>query len=1074
MELKGRASMIQQARNAPLGESEEDCHTAARALMMLQMAVEEMESLPENQKTRLGDHHDLGEYVQDLSSRLGWLADGDEDLPVHSKGRSPSQPYIVAPRPGSGGADGQRASLVGHRSSMVAGHGTVGGRASILRQHGGASTRIAEDESPTRADDSVNQASSSVGRSSLVVAGSSAPGGNRGLLTEMKELDGGDHGAVAPSPARAGGAGSPEKARGGKGTSPRAGRGASPRPNAVAKVGFDFTSVDQLKSIFKEVDEDGNGQLDPSELQKVFEKCGRDFITEDVIKEFIGDFDNDGNGQLSFGEFVKVWNSTATHPVLMQAMRDGVQELARAPKKKVIGSSWMVLHPHAPVHADWELWITIMLVITLILLPLTLGFEKLACRLFYVNLTIDAMFMLDIFKQFNTGYADDNQSIILDRLRISIRYLKGYFSFDLVASFPYDVLSWGQQCKDGDQKYARAARLLKLVRLFRIMKLFRLLRFSKTFTLLRNTIMHYEDRYHVVIPESLIKMGQLLILLLLGAHWIGCIQFMIVAQAGFPRDSWVRFAKLENAPVARQYLWAYYKALAQMIVIGFEVPAAVNQSCETIQQWCAVEHWLTLVSLYFGAIFYSLLISNISMIVLSTNVGARTYRDKVQQVNEYMRSKSLPASLRDKVKDFYTVQYSEGKMFDEDKILRELSPSLRNEILAYNTRDLFSKVPLLFTAPEQFVKAIVPQLSLSVGLEGEKMIHENTTGDKMYFIYSGVCDITQGHGEKATTIETIADGCYFGDCAVILGCQRTANVATRTVSIVYSMSQAGLKDAIEHAPPDIIKYIRNVAKARRDRMQHYRRYGRDGLDTSGLILDDQEDTKTEMYRDCLRQKMEILSEQQAFEEEFGDDVASLITTLDVTPKPRFSVVARLTNRGGNRGAEEEQQRPMSPSGARERLQSMFGGRAAVPGAGSRVYADGGTAPGAGVSMRNRGTVVANRRSSQVQSDADARANRRGSANGGSIRRREGTITAGKFKPPGQKPPPHIARLRARQQAQKKNRNSVISRHDQSGEVPIFQRTLSQVVHKKEEDVVAPLLSQSRRRTDRRTTMQGAL
>ena len=36
----------------------------------------------------------------------------------------------------------------------------------------------------------------------------------------------------------------------------------------------------------------------------------------------------------------------------------------------------------------------------------------------------------------------------------SVRYLKSLFLFDLVSSFPYDVISWGDQCKATDQRYA--------------------------------------------------------------------------------------------------------------------------------------------------------------------------------------------------------------------------------------------------------------------------------------------------------------------------------------------------------------------------------------------------------------------------------------------------------------------------------------------------------------------------------------------------------------------------------------------------------------------------------------------
>ena len=400
---------------------DESCHTAARALMMLQMAVEEMESLPRGARLRLSDHNDLGEYVGDLSSRLQWLADGDDDEAAqvvsaqHPKGaKRMSQPYIVGPRPGTAGS--ARSSTHERNEETKA---ADGGRSEskgidfldVDRE------RRALDGAPA----SPPSSSSPPAKKTVGFKGSPRPGDSP--KPEGK--------ALSPS------------AKKSKAKSQESGLKAVPAKKDSTI--FNFTSVDQLKTIFNEVDINGDGQLDPTELQKVFEKCGRDFITESVITEFIDDFDNDGNGQLSFGEFVKVWNSTATHPVLMQAMRDGVQELAKAPKKKIVGSSWMVMHPHAPVHADWELWITLMLVFTLILLPLTLAFEQMACSLFYLTLTIDFFFIMDVIKQFNTGYVDENTTVIMSRYRISVRYLKGYFSFDLVSSFPYDVISWGSQ-----------------------------------------------------------------------------------------------------------------------------------------------------------------------------------------------------------------------------------------------------------------------------------------------------------------------------------------------------------------------------------------------------------------------------------------------------------------------------------------------------------------------------------------------------------------------------------------------------------------------------------------------------
>jgi hyperpolarization activated cyclic nucleotide-gated potassium channel 2 len=44
-------------------------------------------------------------------------------------------------------------------------------------------------------------------------------------------------------------------------------------------------------------------------------------------------------------------------------------------------------------------------------------------------------------------------------------------------------------------------------------------------------------------------------LMMLMAHWSGCIQFLVPMLQGFPRDSWVVINELEHAPWFEQYTW---------------------------------------------------------------------------------------------------------------------------------------------------------------------------------------------------------------------------------------------------------------------------------------------------------------------------------------------------------------------------------------------------------------------------------------------------------------------------------------------------------------------------------------
>ena len=129
-----------------------------------------------------------------------------------------------------------------------------------------------------------------------------------------------------------------------------------------------------------------------------------------------------------------------------------------------------------------------------------------------------------------------------------------------------------------------------------------------------------------------------------------------------------------------------------------------NVGCNTISRWCTIEHWTTLLLLVLGSVFYALVISNVSSIV-SASASKKRFKEKYDNVKAYMAAKKLPMVLQDRVRDFYHIQYSGGEVFEESRILSELTPALREEIHVFNRREvsvagpfphkLISKIPLL-------------------------------------------------------------------------------------------------------------------------------------------------------------------------------------------------------------------------------------------------------------------------------------------------------------------------------------------------------------------------------------------
>ncbi|CAF3123041.1 unnamed protein product [Rotaria sp. Silwood2] len=111
----------------------------------------------------------------------------------------------------------------------------------------------------------------------------------------------------------------------------------------------------------------------------------------------------------------------------------------------------------------------------------------------------------------------------------------------------------------------------------------------------------------------------LLALIILLAHWNGCLQFMIPMFQNFLSDCWVALNALQNAPWTEQYTVALFKALSQYAL-----------------------YWLW----------------------------------SLNKLKNIMAWRKLPREMRNRISDYYEHCY-QGKIFHKDTILNERSENLR-------------------------------------------------------------------------------------------------------------------------------------------------------------------------------------------------------------------------------------------------------------------------------------------------------------------------------------------------------------------------------------------------------------
>uniref|UniRef100_A0A8C3SKL0 Hyperpolarization activated cyclic nucleotide gated potassium channel 4 n=1 Tax=Chelydra serpentina TaxID=8475 RepID=A0A8C3SKL0_CHESE len=480
----------------------------------------------------------------------------------------------------------------------------------------------------------------------------------------------------------------------------------------------------------------------------------------------------------------------------------GSQKAVEREQERVKSAGFWIIHPYSDFRFYWDLTMLLLMVGNLIIIPVGITFFKDENTTPWIvfNVVSDTFFLIDLVLNFRTGIVvEDNTEIILDPQRIKMKYLKSWFMVDFISSIPVDYIFLIVETRIDSEVY-KTARALRIVRFTKILSLLRLLRLSR----LIRYIHQWEEIFHMTydLASAVVRIVNLIGMMLLLCHWDGCLQFLVPMLQDFPEDCWVSLNHMVNDSWGKQYSYALFKAMSHMLCIGYGQQAPVGMS----------DVWLTMLSMIVGATCYAMFIGHATALIQSLDSSRRQYQEKYKQVEQYMSFHKLPADMRQRIHDYYEHRY-QGKMFDEESILGELSEPLREEIINFNCRKLVASMPLFANADPNFVTSMLTKLRFEVFQPGDYIIREGTIGKKMYFIQHGVVSVlTKGNKETK-----LADGSYFGEICLLTRGRRTASVRADTYCRLYSLSVDNFNEVLEEYPM-MRRAFETVALDRLDRI----------------------------------------------------------------------------------------------------------------------------------------------------------------------------------------------------------------------------------------------------------------
>ncbi len=427
-----------------------------------------------------------------------------------------------------------------------------------------------------------------------------------------------------------------------------------------------------------------------------------------------------------------------------------------------------MIHLESSIKIYWDLVVLVVTIFTAIVIPYAVVFETTDAVLAVIATILSTViFIADIFVSFNTSFNYQGK-VISNKREVAYRYLRGWFSADLIAALPIGFILTFVVVPDGSAIHL--LRILALVKLFRV---------SRTLQRVGG----------ININPAILRLFLLVFWILLAAHVISC--------------GWVFLNEVPaDMPHHTRYIRAFYWTITTLTTIGYGdiTPQGINQTLYVI-----------LIEIL-GAGMYGLVIGNIANLIANIDIAKTQYKEKLDKINTFLKYRNIPHDLQKKINDYYNYLWESRRGYDESSVLGDLPGPLKESVALFLNKDIIEKVPIFESASKDLIKDVVMNMEPVVFTPGDYIVRAGEVGFDMYFISRGRVDVISAD-EKAH-YATLTAGQFFGEIALLLSMPRTATIKATEYCDLYRLDKETF-DRILTRYPDFMNNIQELAEKRK-------------------------------------------------------------------------------------------------------------------------------------------------------------------------------------------------------------------------------------------------------------------
>ena len=472
---------------------------------------------------------------------------------------------------------------------------------------------------------------------------------------------------------------------------------------------------------------------------------------------------------------------------------------------------WYIIAPSSPHRLGWDVVILVLLVYTMIVTPLRLGFDLEAEVLgfwFWLESLIDCLFVADVVVNFLTSYTDEETGKMVSNLcSIANAYVRSWFLLDVVSSIPFDLISYASN-GDASEDYGltSGAKTLKTGRVIKVMRIFKL---SKLLRLARAVKVGQRLEEHLdLVGRAPVKIFKIVFATLFMSHifacgWAGMAR--VNGERAYMTNSWVSMWGVTTTGFTTEYLSALYWSVTTLTTVGYG-DISPQDNAEMV---------FAAFAMIAGGAFYGYIIAKLAALMQGLDANARVYHERMDAIVSYMRQRNFPRHLFGRVSRYYKHYFQRKTALDESAILDGLSDALQLDVSKYLAHDTFDRSYLFHKISDGVLMRLMNLVVPIKSTPDEVIFQMGDPGKELYILTLGNVFAFDRNGD---VLLEYGSGAVFGEFAPLgLIGGRLFHAQCRNMCEFGSIQKSALEDAC-YEYPGAFERLAEKAKSALDRV----------------------------------------------------------------------------------------------------------------------------------------------------------------------------------------------------------------------------------------------------------------